>query len=86
MATSYNSAVAIAASTSATNTARNKGVMIVNNGGGATEADINFTTPGGQASSEVVIKGVANHNPIIIPIRFYKTGGTQTNCTVYELT
>ena len=80
----YNSAAAIA--TNATTTSRNKGVMIVNDGVGVTTTSIFFTTSGGTQGPEITIKGVANHAPIIIPIRFYKTGSTQTNCVVYELT
>lgn len=79
----YNSAVAIAVSTTAS---KNKGVLIVNTAGGATEADIFFCKPDGSTSTEVVIKALVSHDPIFIPIRFFKTGGTQTNCTVYEVT
>ena len=80
----YKTATAIAASTRAT-AEKNKGVMIVNNGSGATEADINLFTIG-NSTNAVVVKAVVNHNPIIIPATMYSTGGTQTNCTVYELT
>ena len=59
--------------------------MIVNDGSGVTEADIFFTLANGAEGPEVVINGAEDHPPIILPIRFYKTGGTQTNCTVYEL-
>ena len=86
MPTYYNSATAIADSTNATNQKRNKGVMIVNDGNGATECDIFFTTPGGTQGPEVTFTLAASHAPLIIPIRFYKTGGTSTNCQVYELT
>jgi len=86
MASSYNSATLIAASTNATNQARNKGVMIVNDGTGVTTTSIFFTTAGGTQGPEVTIKIPQNGAPVIIPIRFYKTGGTQTDCTVYELT
>ena len=79
----YKTATPIAASTAASSP-RNKGVMIVNNGGGATEADVLFHANGG-ATNEVVVKAVVNHNPIIIPVTLYKTGGTLTNCTAYEL-
>ena len=81
---SYSAAKTIAASTTA-KFSRNKGVMIVNDGGGATEADVFFRDEGANVGPEVTIKAVANHNPIIIPIRMFKTGGTQTNCTIYEL-
>ena len=86
MASSYNSATLIAVSTNATNQARNKGVMIVNTHASAdTATSIFFTTPGGTQGPEVSF--VTNAGSVtIIPIRFYKTGGTQTNCTVYELT
>ena len=86
MATSYNSAVAIAASTSATNTARNKGVMIVNTHATAdTVTSIFFTTAAGAVGPEVSFATNAG-SVTILPIRFFKTGGTQTNCVVYELT
>ena len=80
----YKTATAIAASTRAT-AEKNKGVMIVNNGGGVTEADINLFTIG-NGTNEVVVKAVVNHSPIIIPATLYSTGGTQAYCTVYELT
>jgi len=80
----YKTATAIAASTRAT-AEKNKGVMIVNDGVGVTEADINLFTIG-NGTNEVVVKAAVNHNPIIIPATMYSTGGTQTNCTVYELT
>ena len=82
----YNSATAIATSTTATNTIRNKGVMILNDGVGATTTSVFVTTSGAAEGAEITIKGATNHAPIILPVRLYKTGGTQTNCTVYELT
>tara|TARA_R110000737_G_C14530809_1_gene477171 strand:+ start:567 stop:824 length:258 start_codon:yes stop_codon:yes gene_type:complete len=84
--TTYNSATLIATSTNATNQKRNKGVMIVNDGVGVTTTSIFFTTPGGTQGPEVTIHIPQNGAPVIMPIRFYKTGGTQTNCTIYELT
>ncbi len=78
----YKAATAIAASTRASS--RNKGVMIVNNGDGATTADINFYT-NGEGTNEAVIEAASGHVPIIIPVQMYSTGGTVTNCTVYEL-
>ena len=72
-------------STSATpNSPRNKGVMIVNDGVGATEADVLFHANGG-GTNEVTVVAAQNHSPIIIPVTLYKTGNTLTNCTVYEL-
>ena len=80
----YNSATVIAASTNATNP-RNKGVMIVNDGVGVTTTSVFFTTAAGAVGPEVTIKTLAGAIDIL-PIRFFKTGGTQTNCVVYELT
>tara|TARA_R100000008_G_C3582055_1_gene169251 strand:+ start:2155 stop:2406 length:252 start_codon:yes stop_codon:yes gene_type:complete len=80
----YKTATPIAASTRAT-AEKNKGVMIVNDGSGKTEADINLFTIG-NGTTEVVVNGNEDHNPIIIPCTLYSTGGTQSNCTVYELT
>jgi hypothetical protein len=82
----YNSATAISTNTNATNQKRNKGALIVNDGNGATTTSIFVTTPGGTEGAEITIKGATNHAPIILPIRFYKTGAAQTNCAVYELT
>jgi hypothetical protein len=85
MASSYNSATLIAAGTNATNQARNKGVMIVNTHATADSVcSIFFTTPGGTQGPEVTFPTNAG-TVTIIPIRFYKTGGTLTNCAVYEL-
>ena len=79
----YKTATPIAVSTAASSP-KNKGVMIVNNAGGPTVADILLHANGG-GTNEVVVNAVVNHNPIIIPCTLYKTGGTLTNCTVYEL-
>ena len=79
----YKTASPIATNTRAT-VPRNKGVMIVNDGVGATEADI-VLYDNVNGTNEVVIKAVQNHNPIIIPCTLYKTGGTLANCTAYEL-
>ena len=79
----YKTASPISTNTRAT-VPRNKGVMIVNDGTGATEADI-VLYDNVNGTNEVVIKAAQNHNPIIIPCTLYKTGGTQTDCTVYEL-
>jgi len=86
MASSYNSATLIASGTNATNQARNKGVMIVNTHATADSVcSIFFTTPGGTQGPEVSFPTNAG-TVTIIPIRFYKTGSTITNCAVYELT
>jgi len=79
----YKTATPIAVSTAASSP-KNKGVMIVNDGSGVTEADVLFHANGG-GTNEVVVNGAEDHNPIIIPVTLYKTGGTQNNCTVYEL-
>ena len=63
---------------------KNKGVMILNDGSGTTEADINLFKSDGKTTHEVVVFG-AEDSVIIIPVTLYSTGGTQTNCTVYEL-
>ena len=84
MASSYNSATLIGTGTNATNQARNKGVMIAT-AASASVTSIFFTTPGGTQGPEVQLRTVEG-SVTIIPIRFYKTGGTQTDCTVYELT
>ena len=86
MASSYNSATLIGTGTNATNQARNKGVMIVNTHATADSVcSIFFTTPGGNQGPEVSFPTNAG-TVTIIPIRFYKTGSTITNCAVYELT
>jgi len=86
MASSYNSATLIGTGTNATNQARNKGVMIVNTHATADSVcSIFFTTPGGTQGPEVSFPTNAG-TVTIIPIRFYKTGSTITNCAVYELT
>jgi len=81
----YKAATAIAVSTRASS--KNKGVMIVNDGTGATEADINLYD-NGEGTTAITVKAATNHNPIIIPAQLYSTGDTGTgngNCTVYEL-
>ena len=78
----YKTATPIAVSTAASSP-KNKGVMIINDGSGTTEADILLHANGG-GTNEVVIFG-AEDSVIFIPVTLYKTGGTQTNCTVYEL-
>jgi hypothetical protein len=81
----YNSATVIGTGTNASNP-RNKGVMIVNTHATAdTVTSIFFTTAAGAVGPEVSFATNAG-SVTILPIRFFKTGGTQTNCVVYELT
>ena len=81
----YNSATALAATTTATNTKRNKGVLIVNDGAAETSAVIYATTSGGTQGAAITIIVAIDHAPIVLPVRVYKTGAI-TGCTVYELT
>ena len=81
----YNAAVALAASTTATNTARNKGVLIVNDGAAETNCVINVTTANGAQGAAITILVAVDHAPIVLPVRVYSTGA-YSGCTVYELT
>ena len=81
----YKTATSIAVSTRAS--VRNKGVMIVNDGSGATEADI-VLYDNEEGTTAITVNAATNHNPIIIPVQLYSTGDTGAgagNCTVYEL-